>query len=318
MRGKSMAKKARGLGRGLNAIFGEDVDVRESSGIRNIRKTASGKGKTRVAEDEGDADVSRETLKLRISLIEPRKDQPRKNFDEEKLKELSESIRQHGVLQPIIVRKNGEMYEILVGERRWRAARLAGLKEIPAIIRDAREQEAAEIALIENIQRENLSSVEEARAFRALIDEYGLKQEELAQRVAKSRTAVANSLRLLQLDDEILELLESGELTAGHARALLMISGKRAQYKAAREIINSRLSVREAEKLAKNYNNQKNKVKKTAKEPDIYLQSAAEELTGLWQTRVQIKPRGKEKGRIEIEYYSADDLDEIIDRLRRS
>ena len=309
-----MAKnEKKGLGRGLGALFGDDIDI-----ARTRRKQASGTETAGNVKDPEtgakDSDVSRETSLIRLSLIEPNSSQPRKVFDEESLKELTESIRAHGVLQPILVQKNGSSYEILVGERRWRAARMAGLKEIPAIVKDVDKQEAAEIALIENIQREDLNSVEEARAYRSLLDEFGLTQEELASRVSKSRTAITNSLRLLQLDKDVLDLVESGELSAGHARAILSINGKRAQYKAAREVINSRLSVRETEKLAKQYNAPKRESKE--KEPDIYMESLAEELTGLLSARVSIRQKSKEKGRIEIEYYSLEELEDLADRLR--
>ena len=309
-----MAKnEKKGLGRGLGALFGDDIDI-----ARTRRKQASGTekaGEGKDTENEAkESGVSRETSLIRLSLIEPNSAQPRKVFDEESLKELTESIRAHGVLQPILVQKNGSSYEILVGERRWRAARMAGLKEIPAIVKDVDKQEAAEIALIENIQREDLNSVEEARAYRSLLDEFGLTQEELASRVSKSRTAITNSLRLLQLDKDVLDLVESGELSAGHARAILSINGKRAQYKAAREVINSRLSVRETEKLAKQYNAPKREPKE--KEPDIYMESLAEELTGLLSARVSIRQKSKEKGRIEIEYYSLEELEDLADRLR--
>ena len=309
-----MAKnEKKGLGRGLGALFGDDIDI-----ARTRRKQASGTETAGNVKDHEtgakDSDVSRETSLIRLSLIEPNSSQPRKVFDEESLKELTESIRAHGVLQPILVQKNGSSYEILVGERRWRAARMAGLKEIPAIVKDVDKQEAAEIALIENIQREDLNSVEEARAYRSLLDEFGLTQEELASRVSKSRTAITNSLRLLQLDKDVLDLVESGELSAGHARAILSINGKRAQYKAAREVVNSRLSVRETEKLAKQYNALKREPKE--KEPDIYMESLAEELTGLLSARVSIRQKSKEKGRIEIEYYSLEELEDLADRLR--
>ena len=309
-----MAKnEKKGLGRGLGALFGDDIDI-----ARTRRKQASGTETAGNVKDPEtgakDSDVSRETSLIRLSLIEPNSSQPRKVFDEESLKELTESIRAHGVLQPILVQKNGSSYEILVGERRWRAARMAGLKEIPAIVKDVDKQEGAEIALIENIQREDLNSVEEARAYRSLLDEFGLTQEELASRVSKSRTAITNSLRLLQLDKDVLDLVESGELSAGHARAILSINGKRAQYKAAREVINSRLSVRETEKLAKQYNAPKRESKE--KEPDIYMESLAEELTGLLSARVSIRQKSKEKGRIEIEYYSLEELEDLADRLR--
>ena len=306
-----MAEK--GLGKGLGALLGRD-SVQAAAEKRQERTRRAGGGQARPDTD-GSTDVSRETSAISISLIEPDAAQPRKSFDEESLAELADSVREHGVLQPIIVRKNGSMYTIVVGERRWRAARMAGLKEIPAIVKDLDDRQKAEIALIENIQREDLSSVEEARAYRSLIDEFGLTQDELAKRVSKNRTTITNSLRLLQLDDDVLELLESGELTAGHARAILPISGKKAQYKAAREIINGDLSVREAEKLAKRYNTVKKE--KPAKDDGsrLYTDHLAEELTERIRMKVSIRPRGKSGGSVEISYSSEEELEQIIDLL---
>ena len=311
-----MAKK--GLGRGLGAIFGEDVTAQKTSGKKNTHATENiAKGEAPSASD-----VSRETNYIKISLIEPNADQPRKKFNEESLKELSDSIKEHGVLQPILVKKKGRMYEIVVGERRWRASKLAGLKEIPAIIRDMDNREAAEAALIENIQREDLGSIEEAKAYKALIDEYKLTQDELARRVSKSRTAITNSMRLLQLDDEVIELVENGELTAGHARALLGINGKRNQYKAAREVINGRLSVRQTEKLARTFNKKGESEKKPAgseeaRKRELIIAALERELTELMNTKVSIRQSGAKKGYIEIEYYSDDELNGIIERLRQ-
>lgn len=312
-----MAKK--GLGRGLGAIFGEE----QGSSTEKANKAASKRAYTegKIEKSRAGENVSHETSVIKISLIEPNASQPRKIFDEESLAELADSIKKHGVLQPILVKKKGQMYEIIVGERRWRASKIAGIKEIPAIVKDMDNREAAEAALIENIQREDLGSVEEARAFKALIDEYGLTQEELAKRVSKSRTAVTNSLRLLQLDDEVLAFVESGELSAGHARAILSISGKRNQYKAAREVINDRLSVRQTEKLAKTYNKSSDERKKNTEKQEaeeqraIFIKAVENELTEAMNTKVSIKETGKAKGRIEIEYYSDDELSSIIEKL---
>ena len=310
-----MAKK--GLGRGLGAIFGEEVAVQPQSIQKKTKKEVA----TEKIKDDKE-NVSRETNLIKISLIEPNASQPRKIFNEESLKELADSIQEHGVLQPILVKKKGRMYEIVVGERRWRASKMAGLKEIPAIIKDMDSKEAAEAALIENIQREDLGSVEEARAYKALIDEYDLTQEELAKRVSKSRTAVTNSMRLLQLDDEVLDLIESGELSAGHARAILGINGKRNQYKAAREVVNDGLSVRQTEKLVKTYNRQTNETSKKhekteeEKKREIFISAVETELTEIMNTRVSIKQNGVERGKIEIEYYSDDELNRIIDKFR--
>ncbi len=310
-----MAKK--GLGRGLGAIFGEETVA--AAAEKRKSKVATSAKKISDKTDTSESDVSRETSKLKLSLIEPNKDQPRKAFDDESLGELAASIKEHGIIQPIIVRQTGRTYEIIAGERRWRAARMAGLKEIPAIVRDYNERETAEISLIENIQREDLNSVEEARAYRSLINDYNMTQEELAKRVSKSRTAITNSLRLLQFDDDILDLISSGELSAGHARAILAINGKKAQYKAAREIVNNGLSVRDAEKLAKRYNQGKPEAKHGFREDDEhrpYVQALSETLTDELHSKVKIVPRSKQKGRIEIEYTSLQELEELSERIR--
>ena len=305
----------RGLGKGLGAILGSE-SVAAAEEKRNNKKTR-GFGKSARGTSGSEGDVSRETSTIQISMIEPNADQPRKNFDEESLNELADSIREHGVISPIIVKKQGKMYSIVVGERRWRAARLAGLKEIPAIVRDYDDRQTAEIALIENIQREDLSSVEEAKAYRSLIDEFGLTQEEVAKRVSKNRTTITNSLRLLQLDEEILDMVENGELSAGHARALLSINGKRAQYKAAREVVNEDLSVRDTEKLAKRYNSSKPERKSPEKkEADIYMDAVAEELTDAMQLKVSIRQKGKSKGFVEIRYNSEEELELILEKIR--
>lgn len=308
-----MANK--GLGKGLAAILGNE-SVAAAEEKRKLRRNHSGEGTADGKRAGKGQDVSRETSTLPLSMIEPNAGQPRKVFEEESLNELADSIREHGVISPIIVKKNGRMYTIVVGERRWRAARLAGLKEIPAIIREYDERQTAEIALIENIQREDLSSVEEARAYRALIEEFGLTQEDVAKRVSKNRTTITNSLRLLQLDDEILDMIENGELSAGHARALLAVNGKRAQYKAAREVVNDGLSVRDTEKLAKKYNSKTEKKTGGKKETDIYMDALKEELTEAVQLKVNIRQKGKSRGAVEILYNTADELEMIIDRLK--
>lgn len=298
----------------MGAIFGEEAVVTATE--KRKAKNAAAAKKNESAKTSS-ADVSRETSEIKLSLIEPNSGQPRKDFDEESLNELAASIKEHGVIQPIIVRKTGQTYHIIAGERRWRAARLAGLKEIPAIVREYDDKETAEIALIENIQREDLNSIEEAKAFRALIDDYHLTQDELAKRVSKSRTAITNSLRLLQFDDDILELIESGELSAGHARAILSINGKRAQYKAAREIINNGLSVRDAEKLAKRYNSGHiSKERSSESQHNPYIEALSDELTEKLHYKVRIVSRSKQKGKIEIEYSSLQELEQLSESLR--
>lgn len=295
----------------------------------------SGKGHTRISTQS--SYPIHQSVNISISLIEPRKDQPRKSLDEASLGELADSIRLHGLLQPILLRKKGLMYEIIAGERRWRAAKLAGLKEIPALIRNLDDKEVAEAALIENIQRENLNSIEEARAYRSLIDDYGLTQEELANRLSRSRSAIANSLRLLNLDDEILNMLERDLIQAGHARAILSIDGGENQLKAARLVADKGLSVRDTEKLAKKYVLKAQKAQKQNKEEqnkeisgdtekeisdgreekdyEMYLSDLAGRLTEAVNTKVSIKSTGKHKGHINIEYYSDEELNEIAERL---
>lgn len=306
-----MAKRA--LGRGMGAIFGEEAVVTATE-KRKAKNAAASKKSENIKTTT--VDVSRETSEIKLSLIEPNNGQPRKDFDEESLNELAASIKEHGVIQPIIVKKSGQTYRIIAGERRWRAARIAGLKEIPAIVREYDDRETAEIALIENIQREDLNSIEEAKAFRSLIDDYHLTQDELAKRVSKSRTAITNSLRLLQFDDDILELIESGELSAGHARAILSISGKKAQYKAAREIINNGLSVRDAEKLAKRYNLARKPNDNRESRNNPYIEALSDELTEKLHYKVKIVSRSKQKGKIEIEYSSLQELEQLSESLR--
>lgn len=308
----------KGLGKGLGAIMGftdEDLSAKNRD-TNDIGKYHAGSEKY----------VSHETLKIQISMIEPRADQPRAKADETGLRELADSIKLHGVLQPVLLRKNGLMYEIIAGERRWLAARMAGLKEIPAIVRDLSDKEVAEVSLIENIQREDLNSVEEAKAYQALIKDYGMTQEELAQRLSKSRSAITNSLRLLKLDESILKLLEEGHLDAGHARALLSINEKQSQLKAAKEVVDRSLSVRDTEKLAKKIN-EKAKINEPPQDDQnpgagnnesvykMYLNDLSRQLSGSMNTKVSIKNTGDHKGCIIIEYYSDEELNDLAQRL---
>ena len=230
-----MAKK--GLGKGLGAIFGEDV-VKENK--EETEKKA--KAEAKAAEE---MDEKGRILMLKLDLVQPNKEQPRKTFDEEKINELAESIKNYGVLQPLLVQKNDSFYEIIAGERRWRAAKAAGLKEVPAVLKEYSKQEAMEISLIENVQRADLNPIEEALGYRQLIDEFGLTQEEIAVRVAKSRTSITNTMRLLKLDEQIQNMLVQGVITSGHARALLSLEDTQMQLKAAKEILDKKLSVRE-------------------------------------------------------------------------
>ena len=252
---------------------------------------------------------------VKISSVEPNINQPRKQFDEDALLELSESIKQYGILQPLLVSDKKDYYEIIAGERRWRAAKLAGLKEVPVIVKEFTDQELVEISLIENIQREDLNPVEEAMAYKRLIDEFHLKQDEVAERVGKSRTAVTNSMRLLKLSEKVQQMLINEMITAGHARAILAISDKEKQETVAMKVFDEKLSVRETEALVKRMlepPKTEKKSKFTTAEDAIY-ESLEEKMKSIMGTRVQIHRKKNDKGKIEIEYYSKDELERIID-----
>ena len=257
-----MAKK--GLGKGLGAIFGEDV-VKENK--EETEKKA--KAEAKAAEE---MDEKGRILMLKLDLVQPNKEQPRKTFDEEKINELAESIKNYGVLQPLLVQKNDSFYEIIAGERRWRAAKAAGLKEVPAVLKEYSKQEAMEISLIENVQRADLNPIEEALGYRQLIDEFGLTQEEIAVRVAKSRTAITNTMRLLKLDEQIQNMLVQGVITSGHARALLSLEYTQMQLKGAKEFLDMKLSVRETERLVKRLQKEASGEKKEEKKKSVGLQ----------------------------------------------
>lgn len=254
---------------------------------------------------------------IKIEEIEPNHMQPRKNFDEDSLHELADSIKQFGIIQPLVVQKtNNDIYEIIAGERRWRAARIAGLKEVPVIIKDYSPMESVEIALIENIQREDLNPIEEAMAFQRLIEEFGLKQDEAAEKVAKSRTAVTNSLRLLKLDDRVKQMIIEDMISSGHGRALLAIEDKEEQYLTATKIFDHKMSVRETEKLVKNLTQKKSlpeKAKSIDEESLLILKSMEDRIKSVVGTKVTIKGKSNNKGKIEIEYYSLDELERIMD-----
>ena len=280
------SKKPSGLGRGLGALLGDDVMKTESSG----------------------------SLSLPISQVETCSSQPRKRFDDESLQELADSISQHGIIQPLTVRKlSSGYYQIIAGERRWRAARLAGLQEVPVIVIEADDRKAAELAMIENLQREDLNPMEEAAGFQSLIESYHLTQEEAAQRVGKSRSAVTNALRLLGLTPSVRKLVEEGKLSAGHARALVPLSPS-LQESAANAIVSGGLSVRQTEALVKRLSAEK--IEAQVKDPDEvdYLAEAQNELKARLCRGVKIVP-GRKKGRIELEYYGVDDLNDLLDAL---
>ena len=306
-----MAGKKSGLGRGLDALFPEKVSQEKPKTVRSSKpKTNTATVKTTLDQPA----VKGETI-VKISKVEPNREQPRKKFDEDALLELSESIKTYGVLQPLLVSDKKDYYEIVAGERRWRAAKMAGLKEVPVVIKEFSDQEIVEISLIENIQREDLNPVEEAMAYKRLIDEFNLKQDEIAERVSKSRTAVTNSLRLLKLDARVQQMMVDEMISAGHARALLAISDAEKQYSVAMRIFDEKLSVRETEKLVKTILNPSKKRENAVSDSaeDAIYESLEEKMKNITGTRVFIHRKKNNKGKIEIEYYSRDDLDRIID-----
>lgn len=289
-----MAPK-KGLGKGLDSLIAKKVTT------------------DTVTTD----DVSRETL-LNINQVEPNPKQPRKRFNEDKLQELADSIKVHGIIQPLVVQKEGDRYIIIAGERRWRAARLAGVKEVPVVIRDFTEQELYEVALIENIQRQDLDPIEEANAYSNLIKEHHLTQDEVAERVSKSRVTITNSLRLLKLDPRVQQMVIDELLTGGHARALISIEDPEEQYNVANRIFDEKLSVRETEKLVKKILHPKSV---TPEEPiseadEAIYRDIEENLKTIIGSKVKITRKPGGKGNIEIEYYSTDELDRILDLLR--
>ena len=256
---------------------------------------------------------------MKITKVEPNREQPRKNFNEDALQELADSIKEHGILQPILVKDRKDHYEIIAGERRWRAAKLAGLKEVPVIIRDLSDQEIVEIALIENIQREDLNPIEEAQAYKRLLTEFNLKQDEVAERVSKSRTAVTNSMRLLKLCDEVQQMVIDDMISTGHARAILSIENPEEQYTLAQRIFDEKLSVRDVEKLVKNLNKPKiEKVKKEKNESlEIIYQERANKLKDVLGTKVAVSSKGDVAGKIEIEFFSHEDFDRLMEILMK-
>ena len=261
-----------------------------------------------------------DAVMIDIKKVEPNREQPRKKFDEDALIELSESIKQFGVLQPLLCKERVDYYEIIAGERRWRAAKIAGIKEVPVIIKKLSEQEIMEISLIENLQREDLNPIEEALAYKRLIDEFKLKQDEVAERVSKSRTAVTNAMRLLKLNEKVQQMVIDEMLTTGHARALLGIEDQDIQYVLAQQIFDQKLSVRDTEKLVKSMQNEKKGKKKEPEKLDSKLlaiySDLEEQMKKIMGTKVLINSKNSNSGKIEIEYYSQDELDRIIDLIR--
>ncbi len=319
-----MAKHG-GLGRGLDSLIPNKI-TKTSSSVSSATSDQSQKSKktktkketnsNKAAADEIEARDG--VVTMRISLVEPNRDQPRKFFDDETIAELSESISKYGILSPLLVQQKDEHYEIIAGERRWRAAKKAGLKEIPVIIRDISNQEAVEVSLIENIQREDLNPMEEARAYQRLVQDFGLRQEDVAERVSKSRSAVTNSMRLLKLCLEVQKMVENGTLSEGHARTLIPIEDVDMQIEVASQITEQNLSVRQTEMLVKNLQSPSETPRKVKKDVrrEALLNDLAEHLKSKLGTKVSIKQKGKNKGRIEIEYYSDDELDRIYELIQ--
>lgn len=279
------------------------------------KKSALGKGLGALIPEMGDINIEHEetnsVLEVDINQVSPDKEQARKTFDEEKLEQLAISIKEHGIIQPILVRKEKDYYKIIAGERRWRAARLAGIKKIPILEKNLDKQKTMEISLIENLQREDLNPVEEARAYKRLMEEFKVTQEDISNRIGKSRSSIANTLRLLALDDRVLNYLVDGTLSEGHGKTIASIEKKELQYETAKKIIDEGLNVRQTEAFIKSLNNPKEKSKERITK-DIYLKDLENRLKTILGTKVSIN-KGRKKGKIEIEYYSKDDLERIID-----
>ena len=293
----------RGLGKGLDSLIPTNV-MMESEVKHATVSTASS------AEEEKDG-----TLMVKLSKVEPNREQPRKNFDEDSLQELAESLKQFGMLQPILVQNRGDYYEIIAGERRWRAAKIAGLKEVPVIVRELTDQEIVEISLIENIQREDLNPIEEAQAYKRLLTEFHLKQDEVAERVSKSRTAVTNSMRLLKLCDEVQKMVVDDMISTGHARALISIEDPEEQYLIAQKIFDEKLSVREVEKLVKDLHKPPKPPKEENKTLQAIYQEISERLKQSLSTKVSVSAKQNGAGKIEIEFYNHEDLERLLERI---
>lgn len=293
-----MAPKGRGLGKGLDALIPSAQTPKKAK-----------EGIAEVSEEKGQEQL------VKITKVEPNREQPRKNFDEDALQELADSIKQFGLLQPILVQDRKTYYEIIAGERRWRAAKLAGLKEVPVIIKSFTEQEIVEISLIENIQREDLNPIEEALAYKRLLTEFNLTQDVVAERVSKSRTTVTNSMRLLKLDDRVQQMIIDDMITTGHARALIGIEDKNMQYELAQKIFDEKLNVREVEKLVKNIQSPKPKKepKKVSESLELVYRDIEEKLKQSLGTKVSIQPKENGAGKMEIEFFSHEELERITE-----
>lgn len=298
-----MAVKRNGLGKGLDSLIPNKAEK-----VSNSDKKAENKKTDEQVTGSGE-------ILVKINQVEPNREQPRKEFDEDSLMELADSIKQFGILQPLLVQKKKDYYEIIAGERRWRAAKMAGIKEVPIIVKEYTDQEIVEISLIENIQRENLNPIEEAMAYKRLLEEFNLKQDEVAERVSKSRTAVTNSMRLLKLSVRVQQMIIDDMISTGHARALLAIDDEEQQYQLANRIFDEKLSVRETEKIVKALKNPKKEIKKEKIERTFVYDNIEEQMKNIIGTKVSVNPKANGKGKIEIEYYSEQELERIYDLI---
>lgn len=301
-----MAARKKGLGKGLDSLIPDNKPAKTNQ-TEMVLKTIKNND-VQMEEQSGEQMIS-------INKVEPNREQPRKKFEEDALMELADSIRQFGVIQPLIVRKRKDYYEIIAGERRWRAAKIAGLKEVPVIIKEYTEQEIIEIGLIENIQRENLNPIEEAAAYKRLLEEFHLKQDEVAERVSKSRTAVTNSMRLLKLSEKVQQMLIDDMISTGHARPLLALDDEKQQYDLATKIFDEKLSVRDVEKIIKEIKNPKQPKEKKAVKNEFIYNDLADKMKDVMGTKVSISTKGNGKGKIEIEYYSDSELERMFDMI---
>ena len=293
---------ARGLGKGLDSLIPNAV--------------GEAKAKKETSKEKAEEKTTQETM-VKITMVEPNRKQPRKNFDEDALLELSDSIKQFGVIQPIVVQDRKDHYEIIAGERRWRAAKLAGIKEVPVIIKNYTEREIVEISLIENIQREDLNPIEEAQAYKRLLTEFNLKQDEVAERVSKSRTAVTNSMRLLKLSEEVQQMVINDMLSTGHARALLAIENPEEQYMLAQKVFDEKLSVRDVEKLVKNIHKPAKVKKPDNKVLSLIYQDIEEKLKQALSTKVSVVAKEEGAGKIEVEFYNHEDLERLMEIITK-
>ena len=303
----------KGLGKGVDAL----IPTAES---RKSLKQEVEKPKTKVVEKEVVKEVVKEVkvpadTNLPVSSIEPNRNQPRKNFDKTELEELADSIKRYGIIQPLVVQKKNDYYEIIAGERRWRAAKLAKLKEVPVVIKEYEPQEASEIALIENLQRSDLNPIEEAKAYKNLIEEYDLRQEDVATRLSKSRSAITNSLRLLNLSDNVQAMIEAGDLQMGHARALLGLENEDLQEKTAKTIVDKGLSVRETEKLVKSILHPKQKKLPIPTQNTAEMKRLEDKMKEIFGTKVSINHKANGKGKIEIDYYSTEEFERLFELI---